>query len=493
MLIDNIQGRRVLVVGDVMLDHFVSGVVERVSPEAPALVVNVVEERSMLGGAANVAANIAALGGHAILVGVIGQDAGGTQLCELIAQQHGAVTSALIRVAGAPTTQKTRYLGGDRHLLRADRERIGLDEETRQRVIAAAIAHLASCEAVVISDYAKGVACAEVVRAVIEMAQLENVPVVVDPKSADLSLFKGAALLTPNRKEMRLATGEPCDDDASCDAAGAKVVAETGAAVLLTRSELGMRLYRSGLPVWDEPAQAKLIRDVSGAGDTVIAACALALAAEADVAQAAHMANAAAAVAVSKSGTSCVTPQELNHALLHGPDHDLAAGKLAPLALAQDLAAQWRRAGVRVGFTNGCFDLLHPGHVKLLAAARALCDRLVVGLNTDASVRRLKGPERPVQTELARAEVIGALRSVDLVVLFDEDTPLNLIAALRPEVLVKGADYTVETVVGSDLVLGWGGEVKLVELAPGQSSSRLIARSRETASAQTATAKGGVA
>jgi D-beta-D-heptose 7-phosphate kinase / D-beta-D-heptose 1-phosphate adenosyltransferase len=477
MLIDAIQGRRVLVVGDVMLDHFVSGVVERVSPEAPALVINVTDERSMLGGAANVAANIAALGGHAVLVGVIGQDAAGLQVCELIANQ-GAVTSALIRVAGVPTTQKTRYLGGDRHLLRADRERIGLDEETREKVIAAARAEINSCEAVVISDYAKGVACAEVVRAVIEAAQVDGIPVVVDPKQADLSMFAGAALLTPNRKEMRLATGEPCEDEASCDVGGARITTLTGAAVLLTRSEKGVRLYQSGRPPWGEPAQATAVRDVSGAGDTVIAACALALAAGAELTDAAHLANAAAAVAVGKSGTSCVTPQELNHALLHHPDHALTAGKLAPLATAVDTVRDWRKASARVGFTNGCFDLLHPGHVKLLAAARELCDRLVVGLNTDASVSRLKGPERPIQTELARAEVIGALRSVDLVVLFDEDTPLTLIQALRPEVLVKGADYTVETVVGSDLVLGWGGEVKLVELAPEQSSSRLIARSR---------------
>jgi len=480
MLIDKIQGRRVLVVGDVMLDHYVSGVVERVSPEAPALVVNVTEERSMLGGAANVAANIAALGGQAVLVGVIGQDAGGLQVADLIARQGGAVIDAMVRIPGAPTTQKTRYLGGDRHLLRADRERIGLDAEAKALVSAAVHAHLADCEAVVISDYAKGVACPEVVRTLIVAARRAGIPIVVDPKQADLSIFEGASLLTPNRKEMRLATGEPCEDDASCDAGGARIVALTHSAVLLTRSEKGMRLYRNGHPPWNEAALAKVIRDVSGAGDTVIAACALALAAGAGLPDAAHLANAAAAVAVGKSGTSCVTPQELNHALLHGPDHDLAAGKLAPLATAQDIVAHWRHAGARIGFTNGCFDLLHPGHVKLLAAARELCDRLVVGLNTDASVSRLKGPERPIQSELARAEVIGALRSVDLVVLFDEDTPRNLIAALRPEVLVKGADYTVETVVGSDLVLGWGGEVKLVELAPDQSSSRLIARSRLT-------------
>ncbi|MGC1304046.1 MAG: PfkB family carbohydrate kinase, partial [Caulobacteraceae bacterium] len=250
MLIDDIQGRRVLVVGDVMLDHFVSGVVERVSPEAPALVVNVTEERSMLGGAANVAANIAALGGHAVLVGVIGHDTGGAQVADLIARQDGTITNALIRVSGAPTTQKTRYLGGDRHLLRADRERIGLDDETRQKVIAAVQAHINSCEAVVISDYAKGVACPEVVQAVIEAAAADNIPVVVDPKQADLSIFAGATLLTPNRKEMRLATGEPCEDDASCDAGGARITALTGAAVLLTRSEKGVRLYRSGHAPW---------------------------------------------------------------------------------------------------------------------------------------------------------------------------------------------------------------------------------------------------
>ena len=477
MLIDDIAGRRVLVVGDVMLDVFVYGTVERVSPEAPALVVNIVEERAMLGGAANVAANIAALGGHAVLVGAVGEDLAGGRIAQLLTEGDG-LTDALVRVAGAPTTQKTRYLGGERHLLRADRERIGLDGEAQRGVIAAALAALPGCDVVVISDYAKGVACAQVSRAVIAAAKAAGVPVVVDPKQADLSLFAGAALLTPNRKEMRLATGEACADDASCDRGAARLGELTGAAVLLTRSEKGVRLYRKDQSPWSEAAQAQVVRDVSGAGDTVIAACALALAAGRDLMEAAHLANAAAAVAVGKSGTACVTPKELNHALLHGPDHAAVAGKMAPLATAQDIVSAWRRAGARIGFTNGCFDLLHPGHVKLLAAARELCDRLVVGLNTDASVRRLKGPERPIQSELARAEVIGALRPVDLVVLFDEDTPLNLIAVLRPEVLVKGADYTVQTVVGSELVLGWGGEVRLVELAPEQSSSRLIARSR---------------
>ena len=476
MLIDAIQGRRVLVVGDVMLDRFVSGRVNRVSPEAPALVVEVSEERALAGGAANVAANIAALGGQAVLVGVIGQDAVGRELAEAVAA--AGVTDALVRLPGRPTTQKTRYLGGDRHLLRADRERVGLDPAEERRVLDAACARMAECEAVVLSDYAKGVVSPAVAQAVIAAATAVGAPVAVDPKRADLAPFRGARLLTPNRKEMQLATGEDCSDDASCDRAGAALLALTGAAVLLTLSEQGVVLYRADAAPWRDPARAKVVRDVSGAGDTVIATAALALAAGAAMADAAHLANTAASVVVGKSGTACATAQELNLALLHGPDESLTAGKLAPLSQAVGVAQDWRRAGLRVGFTNGCFDLLHPGHVKLLSAARTLCDRLVVGLNTDASISRLKGPERPIQSELARAEVMGALRSVDLVVLFEEDTPLALIRALRPDVLVKGADYTVETVVGSDLVLGWGGRVDLVELAPDQSSSRLIARSR---------------
>ena len=477
MLIDAIQGRRVLVVGDVMLDHFVSGRVERVSPEAPALVVNVTEERTLLGGAANVAANVASLGGTAVLVGVVGQDAAALQLAALLTEGAGVV-DALLRLPGRPTTQKTRYLGGDRHLLRADRERIGLDEAAERWLVETACARLADCHAVVLSDYAKGVVSPAVARAIVAAARAAGIPVAVDPKRADLSIFKDASLLTPNRKEMRLATGEDCEDEASQDRAGAAAAAAAGAAVLLTLSEQGVALYQAGAEAWRDPARARVVRDVSGAGDTVVAAAALALAAGASMREAAHFANAAAAVVVGKSGTACVTPEELNRALLHGSDEALAAGKLVPLSQAVAIAQDWRGAGLRVGFTNGCFDLLHPGHIKLLAAARALCDRLVVALNTDASISRLKGPERPIQSELARAEVIGALRSVDLVVLFEEDTPLELIGALRPDVLVKGADYTVETVVGSDLVLGWGGRVELVELAPEQSSSRLIARSR---------------
>jgi D-beta-D-heptose 7-phosphate kinase/D-beta-D-heptose 1-phosphate adenosyltransferase len=478
VLIDRIRGSRVLVVGDVMLDHFVKGTVERVSPEAPALVLSVGDESSMLGGAGNVAANIASLGGVAVLVGVVGDDRAAAQLAGLISAYDGTLVDATVRAPGSRTTQKTRFIAGDRHLLRADSESIGLVPETVDAVGAAIRAQASGCDAVVISDYAKGVVSPTVMGAAIDAAREAGIPLVADPKRRDFALYAGADLLTPNRKELEFATGEPCDDLASCERAAQDVMALTGAAVLLTRSEQGVALFEQGSDAWSEPAQAKVVRDVSGAGDTILAVCAVALAAGASLPEAAHFANVGAAVAVGKSGTSCVTPDELNLALLHAPDEEALSGKLVSAPSAVSIRDAWRSQGLEVGFTNGCFDLLHPGHVKLLAEARTACDRLVVGLNTDASVRRLKGEERPIQTELARAEVIGALRSVDLVVLFDEDTPLELIAALRPEVLIKGADYTVDTVVGSDLVEGWGGRVALIDLVPDQSSSRLISLSK---------------
>jgi D-beta-D-heptose 7-phosphate kinase/D-beta-D-heptose 1-phosphate adenosyltransferase len=475
MLIDDIQGCRILVVGDVMIDHFATGHVERVSPEAPALVMRVEHEESMLGGAGNVASNIVSLGGQAVLVGVLGTDSAGEHASALIAAVGpSTLVDATVRSAGCRTTQKTRYISNDHHLLRADSETIGLTPETEEAVAAAVRSHIRGCDAVVVSDYAKGVVSPTVMRATVEAARELGVPLVADPKRRDFVLYAGADVITPNRKELEFATGEPCSDLASCERAAAEAIAITGAAVFLTLSGDGVALFQQGRETWTESAQAKVVRDVSGAGDTILAVCAAALAAGAELAEAAHLANVAAAIVVGKSGTSAVTPDELNLALLHRPDSDALPGKLVSTTSAVAACEAWRNDGLEVGFTNGCFDLLHPGHVKLLAEARALCDRLVVALNTDDSVRRLKGPDRPVQTELARAEVIGALRSVDLVTLFDQDTPLDLIAHLRPNVLIKGADYSVETVVGSDMVLEYGGRVELIDLVPGQSSTRLI-------------------
>ncbi len=485
MLIDDIQGIRVLVVGDVMLDHFVVGSVERVSPEAPALVLRIEKEHSMLGGAGNVAANIASLGGVAILVGVVGDDLEAEHLAGLTQAFGGSIVDAMIRSSEVGTTSKIRYIAGDRHLLRADSESVGLPTELEERVTVAIQTRMSECDVVVISDYAKGVVSPAVMRAAVGAAQTQSVPVVADPKRRDFVLYAGADLLTPNRKELEFATGKPCEDLASCEEAAKEVMELTGAAaVLLTRSEDGVALFQTNAETWSEGAQTESVRDVSGAGDTVLAVSALALAAGSNLVDASHFANVAAAVVVGKSGTSCVKPDELNFALLHSPDPDALSGKLVSMGTAVSLRDMWRGQGLEVGFTNGCFDLLHPGHIKLLAEARRKCDRLVVGLNTDSSIRRLKGSERPIQLELARAEVIGGLRSVDLVVLFGDDTPIDLIVNLQPDVLIKGADYTVETVVGAELVQNWGGRVALVDLVPGESSSRLIATSQESVRGQ---------
>ena len=479
-LIELLKDRTLLVIGDVMLDRFVYGRCERVSPEAPALVLQIDNDRWALGGAANVASNIASLGGRPILVGRVGADDEAKTILRLAAEHGGRMTMALVTDAGAPTTVKTRYLAGDRHLLRTDREQIGVSTATEAAIIETVRARMATVEAVVISDYAKGVVSDAVLAAVFEAAAAHGKPVVVDPKRRDLSAYKGATVLTPNRRELAFATGEDCDSDAGAERAAAQVMAATGAVILLTRSEAGISLHRPGHDIWRDKARARRVRDVSGAGDTVTAAVALALAAGLDMTEAAHLANVAAGVAVGKSGTSLVTPDELSAALTApDPDQDAAPSKQMTLESLVKLRERWREEGVRVGFTNGCFDLIHPGHVQILTQAARQCDKLIVALNSDASVRRLKGPSRPLQAQAARAAVMAALEPADVVLIFDEDTPLNLIQAIEPDVLVKGADYREDQVVGADIVKSYGGKVILVDLVPDQSTTGLIARSVE--------------
>jgi len=480
VIVDNFPGRRILVVGDVMLDHFVRGDVRRVSPEAPALVLHVETDEWTIGGAGNVAVNIAALGGAAVLIGLTGVDPAARILEDLCSAAPG-LDCRLVAEAGWPTIQKTRYVAGDRHLLRADRERVGLPAGAEARLIAAVQAHAAGCDAIILSDYSKGVLTDAVIAATVAEARRLGVPLIADPKRRGFEGYRGCTVLTPNRKELFEATGVEADTYDGVARGAALALEQFGGAILLTRSEQGVSLFRPEAPAVHAPARAQVVRDVSGAGDTIAAAFALALASGADMADAMMVANVAAGVAVSKSGTSSVSPEELTSALLSDYADDDRTAKLAARATAVAGCRAWAAQGLKVGFTNGCFDILHPGHVKLLRAARARCDRLVVGLNTDASVRRLKGPERPVQTERARADVISGLESVDMVVLFDGETPIDLIKAIRPAVLVKGADYRIDQVVGAEFVQSYGGRVELIDLEPGQSTTRLIERSRGTA------------
>ena len=479
--LDGFADARILCIGDIMLDRFVQGQVTRISPEAPIPVLRIASETLMPGGTGNVAANVAALGATAITVSVVGTDEAGGTLADLMAGQSGLETR-LITAADRETTVKIRYVAGGQHLLRADRESgHPLTEAAAARLLAAVREVLPGCDAAVLSDYAKGVLTPAVIADIVTAARDAGVPVIVDPKGRDLSRYAGAAVVTPNRRELAEAVGAATDTDADVAAAAAALARRDGLeTIVVTRSEQGMSVIGSDAPATHLPARAREVYDVSGAGDTVAAVLALGLAVlrRSDaraVAEAAELANLAAGVVVGKIGTATVAPEELA-AAVHQADWSRGEAKVHILSAAQEIVGRWRRTGGRIGFTNGCFDLLHPGHISLLRQARSACDRLVVGLNSDASVRRLKGSDRPIQSEAARAAVLASLADVDMVVIFDEDTPLRLIDGLRPDLLVKGADYTVDTVVGADRVQSWGGRVLLADLQPGHSTTATIAR-----------------
>ena len=477
-----LAGQTVLCVGDLMLDEFVYGEVSRISPEAPAPVIAVKRSELMIGGAGNVARNITALGAKCIFVGAVGDDDAGLALTEALSAER-RIEFHLVTDSRRQTTRKVRFVSEhfSTHLLRADWEAVGpLDEQAENALIAHALKAIPAAGAVILSDYAKGTLSTRVIRAVIDAAKAARKPVVVDPKGRDYSIYRGATIITPNRQELADATHtSAADDDEIVVAATALAEAIDAEAVLVTRSEQGMTLVSVGTEI-HVPAYPVRVRDVSGAGDTVVAVLAAMLALGADFESAMRAANAGAAVVVGKRGTAAVSVAELRHRIL-------PAASLAPeekivfdWSMLDEHLTEWRRQGLRVGFTNGCFDLLHPGHVKLLAGARAACDRLIVGLNGDASVTRLKGEGRPVQPVQARAEVLAALEAVDLVVVFDEDTPEKLIERVKPTVLVKGSDYKREEVVGRAIVEGLGGQVVLIDIVPGHSTSAMVARSRSS-------------
>ena len=475
----DLGNQTVLCIGDLMLDEFVYGDVTRISPEAPTPVIAVKRTEVMVGGAGNVARNLVSLGARCIFVGVVGDDDAGAALTKALTT-NALIEFELVIDPARQTTRKVRFVSEHHstHLLRADWESAGpINAAAEDALIAHAIKAMPGAGSVVLSDYAKGALTPRVVRAVIDAANKLGKPVIVDPKGRDYSIYRGATLITPNRQELADATGTAArSDDEVADAAVGLARALDAKAVLVTRSEDGMTLVTDGAPI-HVPAYPVRVRDVSGAGDTVVAVLSSMLAMKADFESAMRAANAAAAVVVGKRGTATLTVAELRSRIL-------PAASLAPeekivfdWALLDEHLNDWRKQGLRIGFTNGCFDLLHPGHVKLLAAARASCDRLVVGLNGDASVTRLKGEGRPVQNVQSRAEVLAALAAVDLVVVFDEDTPKNLIAQVKPTILVKGSDYKREDVVGHDIVEALGGSVVLIDLVPGQSTTSIVQRS----------------
>ncbi len=478
------SGLVVLCVGDVMLDRFQYGDMERISPEAPVPVLRLTRTREMPGGVGNVAHNILSLGGRAILVGLVGDDAAGRTLRHSIGALD-RLTDATIASGARPTICKTRFIAANQQVVRTDEEsRRPLQPDEEAALLAAIEAHAGSASVILLSDYGKGVLSEAVIARAVALAARHRIAVFVDPKSRDFSRYAGATCITPNARELGAASGLPVGSDAEVEAAARVAMAQSGsAAILATRSEQGMLLVERDGGAHAVRSRAREVFDVSGAGDTVIAALALSYASGRSLEQSMHIANAAAGVVVGKLGTATADIAELMEELDLTDqalgDAGAEAGSIAGLSSLPrvlGLVARWKAQGLAVGFTNGCFDILHPGHVALLAAARESCDRLVVGLNSDASVSRLKGPARPVNPLAARAQLVAAIRHVDAVTGFEEDTPLALIEALLPDILVKGADYAPEQVVGRAEVEAAGGRLVLARLVPDSSTTAMIAR-----------------
>lgn len=478
------DGLSILVLGDVMLDYYISGKASRVSPEAPVPIVSRQAAWSVPGGAANVATGLARLGCDAALVGLIGEDGAGETLRQQIAAE--GIKTGLVKSRSRPTTCKTRIMAHGQQLLRVDEEKIlrpDLEEQVALKLHLEKL--LPGCKAIVLSDYAKGALlpgrdgqglCSLALARARDLA----IPVLVDPKGVEWSRYAGAACVTPNTGEfvkvceahgLWSGEGEPAAPERR-QLAEALCHKFSLGRILLTRGARGMTLYEPGREPVHIRAVSREVADVSGAGDTVIATLAACAASGRDWGESAQLANIAAGIAVTKLGATPVSSAELEQAVAQGSGNP----KLFGLPELDEKIRQWRREGQRLVFTNGCFDLLHPGHISLLRQAAAMGDKLIVGLNSDASVKRLKGPQRPIQDEQSRALLLAALQAVDAVILFGEDTPEDLVRAIRPDILVKGSDYKPEEVAGAAFVKSYGGQVRLIELVDGCSTTDLTRR-----------------
>lgn len=446
---------KILIIGDLMLDHYVWGSVERISPEAPVQILKITRENNRLGGASNVALNLIALGAKAHICGIVGDDMDGKNIIALL-DSAGVNRDLLCIKSDFQSIKKTRFIASNQQVLRVDRESVemSLDSQTLARIAES----IEQFSAIILSDYGKGALSVDFTKQIIALANDKKIPILCDPKGDDYSKYANATLLTPNRKEAQIATNIRIDSSDSLLSALKKMKNDYNLTyALITLSEDGMAIYDSKLT--QIPTLAKEVYDVTGAGDTVISALAFGLCNGMDIYESAKFANAAAAVVVGKIGSAQATRAEIL-SIMGGDMH------IDEIELIADL----KRSGKKIVFTNGCFDILHFGHISYLREAKSYGDILVVGLNSNESVRRLKGDSRPINDESDRAQILRELECVDFVIIFDEDTPLNLIRQIQPDILVKGADYKGKEIVGSEIV----SDVRLVDFVPNKSTSEIV-------------------
>ncbi|HCQ71400.1 MAG: D-glycero-beta-D-manno-heptose-7-phosphate kinase [Alphaproteobacteria bacterium] len=486
-----IPEKNILIIGDVILDRFVYGSVDRISPESPVPVLARKREQQMLGGAGNSFANLIGLQTNATLLSVIGDDDEGQNVKDLLTAL-GSSDQFIVQDKTRPTSVKTRFLAGHQQLLRTDFEKTDpVSDEIADQIFTHFQTLLPAHQAIILSDYGKGVLRADLITKIIDMANEANVPVIVDPKGQDFSIYRGAFTITPNRKELSDATqGRPTNTDEEVITAARYLIDTCGLqSVVATRSQDGISVIPSqSAPVTHvRSSQGIEVFDVSGAGDTVIATIAATIAANGSLSDAAHLANIAGSIAVTKVGTTPIRLEEIAQALTNESSSTTERMRHAPL-LSEEKALEevnrWRARGLKVGFTNGCFDILHAGHVTYLDEARNRCDRLVLALNSDSSVKVLKGPTRPIHDEQARATVLGALAAVDMVVLFgaekhgDDNTACALLDYLKPDMYFKGGDYTVDQIPEAPTVQAYGGSVEVLQIVEGYSTTKAIEKSK---------------
>ena len=482
--LENLGDARLAIIGDLIMDRYMIGDVTRISPEAPIPVLAVKSNDMRLGGAGNVVANLVAMQANVEVVGVVGDDGLGRAMREEFEKLNVDVQGLVID-QDRPTIEKTRMMSGVQQMLRVDREdNQPISDQVEEAIIAAALKSVERCQGVVLSDYGKGLLTPKVLRAVIDAARKRGIPVLVDPKGSDFSRYKGATLVTPNRKEAEVALGRPIKSLESLPQAADELIQAAGLdLIVITLSADGIYFRSSERPVREGrvPAFARAVYDVTGAGDTVVSQLALYLSLGWDITEAVCMANHAAGVVVERLGTHSVTRSELTARL--AASHP-STGKVLESGGLDALIDDWKRQGKRVVFTNGCFDVIHAGHVNYLRFARERGDVLLVGVNSDESVQRLKGPTRPVNHLGDRLTVLAAMEMVDAVVPFDGDTPKELIERVTPDVLVKGEDWKDKGVVGREWVESHGGQVVLAPVLAGRSTTNILERAKTGTSGQ---------